>query len=97
MSRRAPPMTGPEAIVEAGRRWGSAGDAVHLGYPIGYIVGHYFTQTPPDEPNRIIQVHGMGKTWEEAFQMADDDPCVPVWTPTSAGFHCPAHRFVAAA
>lgn len=92
---RARPMTGPEALVEARRRWGAAGDAVHVGHPLGYVVGHYFTS--PDEPDRIVQVHGMGPSWEDAFAMADEEPCVPLWTPTSAGFHCPHDRFVAAA
>ncbi len=87
-------MTGAEALAEARRRWGAAGDAVHVGHPLGYVVGHYFTD---QDDERIIQVHGMGETWEAAFAMADEDPCVPLWTPTSAGFHCSFNRFVAAA
>lgn len=86
-------MTGPEALVEARRRWGAAGDAVHIGHPFGYVVGHF----APDGRDSIMQVHGMGETWEDAFAMADEDPCIPMWTPTSAGFQCVLHRFVAAA
>ena len=91
---RAKPMNGAQALVEARRRWGAAGDAVHVGHPLGYVVGHYFTDR---DDERIIQVHGMGETWEAAFAMADEDPCVPLWTPTAAGFHCSLNRFVAAA
>lgn len=87
MTRRK--MTDADAQAEAQRRWGAAAQAVQLD-ALGYLVGH--TYTPPGEHEPIIQVHGIGVTWELAFAQADREPCVPYWTPTTAGFACPPHR-----
>lgn len=91
-------MNAAAAITEARRRWGDAGAAVQLGHPLGYVVGHYFPREPDDErAEPVIQIHGTGETWEDAFARADEELCVPYWPPTAAGFRCSLERFVAQA
>jgi hypothetical protein len=87
-------MTDTEAQAEVVKRWGAAGQAIRLS-AIGYLVGH--TYTPPGEQEPIIQIHGVGVTWEVAFAQADSVPCIPYWTPTAAGFACPPDRHKVAA